>query len=240
MKNILFTFLILVLTGNFVVAQIARNANEASQNQKAMAANEAQLDRDLNELSIFKNKLAQFETAFTNKDVAKVATLKTDLLTDMQREISQSEKKIAQDKQEVAQSKSETASSNREVKRSRRDQATPDGDIGDGRDKRDDKRDRRDDVRDTKDDQRDMQQQIERTNRQKEIYKTLLAYTFSFEPSMQEKAIANKASFQEFATTLKSDIAATKAEMKEDKIEAVEDGRERREDKREKRERIRN
>lgn len=96
MKNIIFLLLALFLTSDIVTAQARRNAAEASQNQKAMAANEAQLERDLGELESFKTKLAQFETAFTNKDVAKVATLKTDLLTDMQREISQSEKKIAQ------------------------------------------------------------------------------------------------------------------------------------------------
>jgi len=240
MKNKIFLLLALFLTSNLVMAQARRNATEAGQNQKAMAANQAQLERDLGELQVFESKLTQFETAFANRDGSKIAAIKTDLLSDMQREIEQSEKKIAQDKQEVAQSKSEAASSNREVKRSRRDQATPDGDIGDGRDKRDDKRDRRDDVRDAQDDKNDLEQQIARTTRQKEIYKTLMAFTFSFEPSLQEKVVANKALFGEFVSTMKMDIEATKAEIAEDKREAREDGRERREDGRERRERARN
>lgn len=240
MKNLLFPFLILMLANNLAFSQVARNATEANQNQKAMATNQAQLDRDIDELNAFKNKLAQFETAFSNRNVSKVATLKSDLLNDMQREISQSEKKIAQDKQEVAQSKSEAAGSSREVRRSRRDQATPDGDIGDGRDKRDDKRDGRDDKRDAQDDINDLDQQIARTNKQKEIYQTLMAYTFSFDPNLQEKAVANKALFGTFVSTMESDIQATKAEIAEDKQEAREDSRERREDGRERRERVRN
>lgn len=240
MKNLLFTFLSLVLASNFVMAQVTRNVKEANQNQKAMAANEAQLERDTRELQTFKNKLTHFEKAFSNKNASKMASLKSDLLTDMQREIEQSEKKIAQDKREVAQSKSEAAGSSREVRRSRRDQATPDGDIGDGRDKRDDKRDRRDDVRDTQDDKNDLNKQIARTARQKEIYNTMLDFTFSFEPSLREKAMANKALLSEFVSTMESDIAAIKAEILEDKREAREDSRERREDRREKRERNRN
>jgi len=85
-----------------------------------------------------------------------------------------------------------------------------------------------------------LNQQIARTTRQKEIYKTLLAYTFSFAPSTLEKAVANKALFKEFASTMQKDIEATKAEIAEDKREAREDSRERREDGRERRERIRN
>ena len=85
-----------------------------------------------------------------------------------------------------------------------------------------------------------MEQQIARTNKQKEIYKTLLAFTFSFEPTVQEKALANKALLGEFVSTMQMDIDATKAEIAEDKREAREDSRERREDRRERRERIRN
>lgn len=239
MKNKVFLFLALLLVSQGLMAQVRRNAVEASQNKQAMAANQAQLDRDLKELGAFKSKLVLFETALVNKDRLRVASLKTDLLTDMQREIQQSETKIAQDKREVSQSKSEAASSARETNRSRLDRATREGDIGDGRDVRDDRRDKRGDQRDTRDDKNDLAQQVARTKRQKEIYATLKAFTFSFEPSLQGKVVANKALLQDFVATMETDIAATKAEIAEDKRESREDGKERREDRRERKERRR-
>jgi hypothetical protein len=237
MKNKIIIIGALLLAANIVNGQVRRNAAEASQNQQAMAANQAQLERDLNELKAFETTLTQFETAFANKDAVKVASLHANLLAAMQREIEQSENKIAQDKRELNQSKSETASSSREKGRSRRDLATPDGDIGDGRDLRDDRRDKYDDRRDAEDDRSDLEKQIVRTVRQKEIYALLQAYTFSFEPTLQEKAVASKALIHEFAEIMERDIAATEAEIVEDKREAAEDSRERREDRREFRER---
>lgn len=239
-KTTIGLLLALVLSSHFCIAQVRRNVVEASQNQQALAANKAQLERDLAELESFKTKLSQFEKAFTNKNTKQIAALKTSLLSDMQREIKQSENKIDQDKREVVQSQSETVSSAKEVKRSKYDRATPDGDIGDVRDLRDDRRDRRGDQRDAQDDKNDLQRQIAQTNRQKEIYALLKAFTFSFEPSLQQKSLANLKLLQEFATTMEKDIAATQTEIAEDKIESREDARERREDVRELRERRRN
>ncbi|MEO0898089.1 MAG: hypothetical protein AAFY71_16890 [Bacteroidota bacterium] len=90
------------------------------------------------------------------------------------------------------------------------------------------------------DDKADLEQQIARTQRQKQIYNSLQAFTFSFDPSLREKALASKALFQEFADTMEKDIAATKVEIAEDKREAAEDRRERREDRRERSEKRRN
>lgn len=240
MKNPLFLVLALFLTSHSAMAQITRNATEASQNQQAMAANQAQLERDLEELAAFKVKLTQFDAAFVNKNAVKVAAAKAELVKDMQREIEQSELKIAQDKKELSQSQSEVAASGREVNRSRRDRFTIDNDAKDGRDVRDDRRDKKDDQRDAMDDKNDLEQQIVRTNRQKQIYATLQAFNFSFEPSLKEKTVANKALFTEFASIMEKDIAATKAEIAEDKQEAKEDKKERREDKRERAEKRRN
>ncbi len=234
MKHQLILSLALFLLSNPVIAQTGRNAAEANQNQQAMAANQAQLERDINELAVFKAKLTQFETAIAGKDASKVTTLKTGLLADMRREIEQSEMKIAQDKRELTQSKSEVAASGRETNRSRLDRATIDNDSKDGYDVRDDRRDKKDDKKDAKDDKKDMEKQIARTERQKQIYAALQAFTFSFDPSLQEKVVANKALLQEFASTMEADIAATKAEVAEDKREAAEDSKERREDRREK------
>lgn len=233
MKKNLLLFFLMLLVSHLAFAQIGRNTIEASQNQKSMAANEAQLERDVQELVAYKAKLAEFEEAFVAKNVAKTAALKTDLVATMQREIEQSEKKIAQDQRELSQSKSEFAASNRETNRSRIDRRRGGNNVKDRRDVRDDRRDKRDDQRDAVDDKSDLEQQIARTQRQKQIYTTLQAVTFSFEPARQEKAIANKALFQEFAATMETDIAATKAEMAEDQREAAEDRRERIEDRRE-------
>ena len=240
MKPIIFFLLTMLLISYGATAQRSRNALEARQNQQAKAINEALLERDLKELAVYKVKLAEFETAYANRNVAKAAALKTELINDMQREIEQSEKKIAQDKQELVQSKSEVAASRRETMRSRIDLKTVDNDVKDVRDLGDDHRDRRDDQRDAMDDRSDLEQQIVRTKRQKQIYSTLEAFTFSFEPTLQEKAIANKALLQEFAVTMERDIAATKVEIAEDKREAAEDRRERREDRRERGEKRRN
>jgi len=232
--------LFLLFVGQLSLAQVRRNTTEASQNQQAMAANQAQLDRDLKELEVFKTKFSQFEAAYSNKEFSKVGVLKSDLLSLMQREIEQSENKVAQDKREVTQSQKEAASSTRETNRSRVDRATPDRDLGDGRDVRDDRRDRRGDQADTRDDKMDLEKQIARTKRQKEIHATLKAFTFSAEPSAQEKALANVALLKEFMSTMEADITATRAEINEDKRESMEDSRERREDRRELRERKRN
>jgi len=201
-----------------------------------MAENQAQLERDIQELEAFKTRLTQFEVAFKAQKAPLVASLRTELLTDMQREIEQSERKIAQDQREVGQSRNEAAGSQREVNRSKVDRKTPDRDMGDGRDVRDDRRDKRDDQRDSADDRKDLEQQIARTNRQKEIGAALQAFTFSLEPSMREKAMATIALLREFETTMEQDIAATKAEIQEDKRESMEDSRERKEDRREVRE----
>ncbi|MCI4667481.1 MAG: hypothetical protein MRZ79_04915 [Bacteroidia bacterium] len=230
----------LLLLSNLVHAQRGRNGLEANQNQKAMATNEAQLERDMQELAAYKAKLNQFEEAFAVKNVAKIAILKKELEADMKREIEQSEMKIAQDKKELSQSKAEAAASGRESTRSRVDRRVPDNDRKDGRDVRDDRRDRKDDQRDAVDDRNDLERQIARTNRQKQIYSSLQAMTFSFEPAAYEKAVAKKVLFNEFATSMEQDIAATKAEIAEDKREAAEDRRERREDRRERGEKRRN
>ncbi|MEL7339247.1 MAG: hypothetical protein AAGM67_02085 [Bacteroidota bacterium] len=240
MKPYICLLVAFLTVSQLATAQVRRNAVEASQNQKAIAANKAQLERDLEELATFKDRVKALENAFVNKDAAKVASLKASLLVDMSREINQSEAKIAQDKREVSQSRTEANSSQRELNRSRVDRATPDNDLGDRRDVRDDRRDRMDDQRDAQDDRDDLNRQVVRTKRQKEIYALIQAFNFSFEPTLAQKAKTNIALLQEFSATMETDIAATKAEINEDKREAAEDGRERREDRREVRERRRN
>ncbi len=241
MKNLMMMLtLFAVILTNIGHTQVIQNSKEAATNQKAIEVGQEQLEKDIAQLAAFKTKVEAFTGAYNNKVSEKVISLKGDIVTDMQREVEQSERKIAQDKQELSQSINEKNSSNREVRRSRIDRATRDGDVGDGRDLRDDKRDKRDDTRDAKDDQTDLQNQIARTERQRQILNTLKVFTFSFEPSAKEKALANIKLMNEFIQTMEADIAATKAELAEDKVEQKEDRSERREDKRERRERIRN
>ena len=132
-------FLVMVLVQNSH-AQVLRNVKEATDDKTAIKVDRAQLDKDMAQLEAFKNKIAAIEEAFANKKMAKVKSLKQDIMTDMRREIEQSERKITQDEKELVQSRSEVNSSRREVRRSRRDRVNNDGDVGEGRDLRDDRR----------------------------------------------------------------------------------------------------
>lgn len=233
MKKLMGLVILLVLIfGNASNAQAVRNTKEATDNRQALKIGKEQLKKDSAQLVAFRTKVKAFEKAFYNKMPEKVKTLKMDIMTDMQREVEQSERKIVQDKNEVGESSAELGASNRESRRSRVSRANNGAQAGEGRMVRDDRRDKRDDRRDKKDDQADLQNQIARTNRQKQILSTLKSFTFSFEASEKEKAVANIKLMNEFIQTMEADIIATKAELAEDKQEQREDRRERREDKR--------
>lgn len=207
-------------------AQGIRNTKEALDNRKAIKTGTSQLEKDYLQLKSFKFKVNAFENAFINHNRKKVKVLKADILSDMKREIAQSERKIKQDQQEIKQSKRELVASKREVQYSRRNAST--------RALVDDIRDKNDDKRDLKDDIRDLQDQIARTNRQKEIYKKIKSYNFlaKQKASGKQKLMVNTKLLREFTATMEADIAATKKEIKEDKREIYEDRRERREDRR--------
>ncbi|MEM9681226.1 MAG: hypothetical protein AAF901_12960 [Bacteroidota bacterium] len=241
MNRIIGLIVLLVVTFQFNGnSQSLRNLKEAGDNNKAIQVGKKQLETDIAQLATFKSKVNNLENAFKGQKLAEVKVLKVDILSDMRREVQQSEQKIIQDKKELNQSGAELRSSNREVRYSRRDRAIRDGDIGDGRDLRDDRRDKRDDQRDLNDDKRDLETQKVLTARQKQILNTLEAFTFSIEPTAKEKCIANIKLMNEFIETMEKDIAFTKAELAEDQIEKREDRRERSEDRRERRERKRN
>jgi hypothetical protein len=234
----LIAFLAIAVAG-ISSAQVVRNTKETADDRKALEVGEAQLERDMAQLAAFESKVEALEEAFAQKRLGEVRSLKKDIVSDMRREIEQSERKIEQDKKELSQSRSEVSSSRREVRRSRRDRVNDDGDVGEGRDLRDDRRDRRDDRRDAQDDTTDLERQVGRTARQKQILSTLEAFTFSDEPTVRETAIANIKLMREFLQTMEADVAATRAELAEDRGELTEDRRERREDRRERRERRR-
>ncbi|MEM6800250.1 MAG: hypothetical protein AAF696_02540 [Bacteroidota bacterium] len=227
-----FMILFVVLFHFSSKAQRVRNIHEASTNNKAIQVGKEQLERDITELAAFKTKVQGLETALTNRTLPKVKAFKKDIVSDMYREINQSEQKLAQAKREVAQSRSESRASSRELGRSRRDRASRDGDLGDRRDVRDDRRDKRDDQRDLADDRMDVEKRVALTARQKQILNALEAFSFSVEPSAREKAIANIRLMNEFVELMERDIAATRMELTEDQAEKREDRRERLEDRR--------
>ncbi len=234
MKNLLvITFVALFSFNSLVQAQTIRNAAEAVDNQQEIHVGFAQLDRDLYELAAFKSKLSALEDALQNRDKDTARALISDLVSDMQREINQSERKIAQDSKEVRESTSERNASNREVRNSRRN-AADNGTVTNQEVRRlkDDRSDRRDDQRDLNDDKSDLENQIARTNQQKFIFGSLKKVRFSFRESVSEQITANVKLIHEFVQTMEADIAATRLELAEDHREVREDRRERREDRR--------
>ncbi|CAM1344862.1 hypothetical protein [Tenacibaculum amylolyticum] len=224
--------LLLAVSITSVSAQIGTNTREAVDNTKAMIANKQQLKKDVAQLHSFKKKIAAFEDAFISNDRKQIKRLKADILSDMKREIAQSERKIKQDQIELRQSKRELNNSRREARNSRRDVAWKNT-RKNRRDLRDDKRDKRDDLRDKNDDVRDLKAQVARTARQKDIMKTIKAYNYlAKRKSGKHKLVTNSNLLNEFAKTMEADIKATKLEIAEDKREIREDRRERREDRR--------
>lgn len=213
----------------------AQNAKEAIQNTKQIQEGKKNLERDIKELNAFNEKLKLFSTSFDNKDELSVNELKAEIVSDMVREVKQSEVKAKKARQEIAQSSAEIRSDRREIRQNKEDSKR-------GRyDRKDDKRDmardqanKRDDKRDRRDDVRDFEQQIERAKLQATILKKLKAYNFSFSDS--ETALLNKKLILDFVATLNQDIEATKRELAEDQRERREDSRERRDDRTERNE----
>ena len=242
LKNLISVFVLMVC-----FSLQGQNVKEAIQNTRQIAEGKKNLERDIKELEAFKVKIAALNTAFDARNVEKSNELKASILKDMIREVGQSGEKAKKARLEIAQSSSEVRSERREIRRDKEDSER-------GRyDRRDDERDlardranARDDRRDRRDDIRDFQAQVDRAERQADILKTIREYSFSFEESRLEKAVANKALLQDFQQILQEDIIATKRELGEDVRESREDRRERRDDRNErnevdrKRKRIRN
>lgn len=229
-KYILIT--VFIVSVSFVNAQALQNTREAIDNRKAMATNKHQLKKDVAQLHTFKKKIIAFEEAFINHNRKQIKVLKATILSDMKREIAQSERKIKQDQLELKQSKRELRNSKREARNSRRDVARRNTHKN-RRELRDDIRDKRDDRRDKNDDIRDLKAQIARTERQKEIMRTIKAYNFLAKKAPgKHKLITNSKLLNDFVNTMEADIRATKLEIVEDRKEIWEDKRERNEDKR--------
>ncbi|WP_109097431.1 hypothetical protein [Aquimarina sp. AU58] len=234
MKTINNLIIVLLLVSGSVNAQ---NVKEAIQNTKQIAEGKRNLERDIKELGALQLKIIAFKKAFDTHDPSKTNMLKQDIITDMIREVKQSEAKAKQARIEIAQSSAEIRSDRREIRKDRDDSNR-------GRyDRRDDQRDmardqanKRDDKRDRRDDIRDFKAQIARAEHQALILKKLKIFNFSFDPEMIEKSIANKKLIQEFVQSLNEDIIATKRELAEDNRERHEDRRERHDDRNERNE----
>ncbi|WP_442267556.1 hypothetical protein ACSIGC_07760 [Tenacibaculum sp. ZS6-P6] len=217
------------LTCSLTNAQNFKDKKEKLDNKYAIATGKKQLQKDIRQLEAFEKKIIAFEDAFINHNTKLVKTLKIDILSDMKREIKQSERKIEQDRIELKQSKTELRNSKREFNRSKRDVLRRNS-VKNRREFRDEKRDKNDDRRDLIDDKRDLKTQIARTERQKEIYNKIKAFNFlAKRASGKRKLMTNSKLLNEFAKTMQADITSTKKELKEDYKEMNEDKRERRE-----------
>ncbi|WP_152538595.1 hypothetical protein [Aquimarina macrocephali] len=234
MKMINNLILALLLISSGVNAQ---NAKEAIQNTRQIVEGKRNLERDIKELKALQLKIVAFKKAFDIHDPSKTNMLKQDIITDMIREVKQSEAKAKQARMEIAQSSAEIRSDRREIRKDRDDSNR-------GRyDRRDDQKDlvrdqanKRDDKRDRRDDIRDFRAQITRAEYQASLLKELKSFNFSFDPDMIEKSIANKKLIQEFVQSLNEDIMSTKRELVEDNRERREDRRERYDDRNERNE----
>lgn len=223
---------LILLFSNMIIAQ---NAKEAIQNTKQIVEGKKKLERDTKELIAFKLKITAFNKAFDSKNSVKSEELKADILTDMIREVKQSEVKAKKARLEIAQSSAEIRSDRREIRDNHEDSKR-------GRfDRRDDKRDmardqanKHDDKRDRRDDIVDFKAQIARAEQQVTVLKKLKTYNFSFEN--MESANANKKLISDFINSMEQDIVATKRELAEDNRERLEDSRERRDDRNERNE----
>ncbi|SNR14523.1 hypothetical protein [Tenacibaculum jejuense] len=219
----------LSLTSLLVSAQNLGDKKERFDNKYAVVTGKQQLKKDIHQLEVFKKKIIAFEEAFIGHETKRVNLLKADILSDMKREIKQSERKINQNRVELKQSKIELRNSKRELKRTKRN-ALRRNTVQNRKELRDEKRDTKDDRRDLRDDKRDLETQIARTNRQKEIYKKIKAFNFSnIKASGKRKLMTNSKLLNDFAKTMEADITATKIELKEDFKEMNEDRIERRE-----------
>ena len=229
-KLLLFMFCICTLTN-------AQNAKEAVQNTKQIIEGKKNLERDVKELKALKVKLQLFNSAFDAKNSSKTNELKGSIVSDMIREVKQSNEKAVQARREIAQSSSEIRSDRSENRSNQQDSKRGRHDKGD--DRRDAARDRantKDDMRDRQDDINDFKQQIARAELQASILKKLKVVNFSFSGQNASSSVVNKKMILDFLTSLEQDIVATKRELAEDKRELREDRRERQDDRNERNE----
>jgi len=229
-KLLVFMFCISTLTN-------AQNIKEAIQNTKQIIEGKKNLERDIKELKALKVKLQLFNSAFDSKKSSKVNELKTNILTDMIREVKQSNEKSVKARREIAQSSSEIRSDRNENRSNQQDSKKGRFDKDD--DRRDATRDRantKDDMRDRRDDIKDFKQQIARAELQSNILKKIKVVNFSFKERDLASAVVNKKMILEFVSSLEEDLIATKRELAEDKREQREDVRERQDDRNERNE----
>ena len=207
----------------------AQNAKEGIQNTKQILEGKKMLERDVKELQAMNVKFQLFNKAFESKDSGQANEIKVSLMADMVREAKQSEEKAKMARQEITQSSSEIRTDRREIQEDRDDSNRGRYDYHD--DKQDMSRDhtnKRDDKRDRRDDINDFNLQIARAESQATILKSIKSYNFNFENV--DTSLVNKKLINDFFTTMKQDIEATKKELGEDSRESREDGRERRDD----------
>ena len=207
----------LLLIAPLAFAQAPRNAHEAAVDNRQIAVDKAQLERDATEVGEFDQLVRALADAREDRMVKRYRDANARLQAAMEREIAQARRKVGQDGHEVGQDRREWRGEHVEanVTGNPRDYAQA---VDDRHDLRDDRRDRR--------------SSAERLQAMERIAAEATALAGDLAPGRREKIDRNQALAREFLSVMQEDLAATKVELSEDHRERREDRRERRTDRR--------
>jgi septal ring factor EnvC (AmiA/AmiB activator) len=217
-------------------AQVAKDRVEKVTDRVEILSSRQQLNRDQAELAKFRTMVDELKLAYLSGNDEQLINMHSLLISEMDREIAQSERKTQSAGREVRRSVNEVGNSRKEEQAARINQA----------DKRNhplhrngkDVRDTRDDLRDARDDRRDHAERANRMRQQNTIRRRFAnAIIYNMESDSPDE-IPQIVLLNKFIETLESDILATKKELGEDRGELREDRREIREDRRERRRKL--
>lgn len=217
MNRSLIVTLLMVAAPALATGQAARNAHEAVVDNRQVALDRAQLERDAVEMTEFKKLVRGLEDAHEDRMVKRYREANARVHAAMQREIEQARRKTAQAGHEVRQDRREW--------RGERVEADVTGDPRDYGQAIDDRHDLRDDRRDRRA-RADVLRDMERVAQEAASLENDLV------PGRREKIARNEALAREFLSLMQEDAAATAGELSEDRRERREDRRERRTDRR--------
>ncbi len=217
MKRALTIALVIFGAPSLAGAQAARNAREAVVDNRQIALDKAQLQRDAVEVADFEKLVRALEDAREDRMVKRYRDANARVRAAMQREIEQSRRKVGQAGREVRQDRREW--------RGERMEANATGDPRDHAQAMDDRHDLRDD-------RRDRRSSADRLREMERIAAEAAALADDLAPGRHEKIDRNQALAGEFLSLMREDAAATTAELSEDRRERREDRRERRTDRR--------
>ena len=214
MRRHLLTAIVLLAVPVLAGAQAPRNAHEAAVDNRQIALDKTQLDRDIAEVAAFETLLGRLDQ---NGPTVRYVEASHEVRAAMAREIEQARRKAGQDAHEVNQSRREARGEQIEASVSAAPRNVAQA-VDDRHDKRDDRRDRHESVT--------RLQQMERLASQSSALQTALAR------GDVNAMRSNTTLAREFLSLMRDDVAETRVELSEDRGERREDRRERRSDRR--------